>query len=57
MNMKTYIEPKAKIIHLQQTISLLAESKRGGVKTGDKVGKEYNEEDVSYSKKYNDWDE
>ena len=57
MNMKTYIEPKAKIIHLQQTISLLAESKRGGVKTGDKVGKEYNEEDVSYSKEYNDWDE
>ena len=57
MNMKTYIEPKAKIIHLQQTISLLAESKRGGVKTGDKVGDEYSPNDVSYGKEYNDWDE
>lgn len=55
MNMKTYIEPKAKIMHLQ-TISLLTQSRGVGVKTGDKVGNEYNEEDVSYSKEYNIWE-
>jgi hypothetical protein len=54
--MKTYIEPKAKIMHLQ-TISMLTQSKRGGVQTGDKVGDEYNPNDVSYGKEYNDWDE
>lgn len=55
MNMKTYIEPKAKLIRLQ-SFYMLAQSSGVGVKTGDKVGNEYNEEDVSYSKEYNIWE-
>ena len=54
--MKTYIKPKSKTLHLQ-TLGLLTQSPRGGVKTGDKVGDEYSESDVSYGKEFNRWDE
>ena len=54
-DMKKYIKPETIVADMFQETVLAAS--RGGVKTGDMVGKSYNLNDNSYTKKYGDWDE
>jgi len=53
--MKQYIKPELTISEIQTTVTILAGS--GGVTTDSTVGKEFNGNDVTYSRQSNIWDE
>lgn len=50
MKMKKYIAPATEIVHVKVENELLASSPNPGVTTGDDLGDEYQEEDITYSK-------
>ena len=54
--MKTYIKPVVNVINMQ-SLNMLADSKRVGVRPGNVVGKDYKSTDISYGKKQSDWDD
>ena len=53
--MKKYIKPETIVADMFQETTILTSSP--GVRTGKTVGKIYNQNDISYTKKYGDWDE
>ncbi len=56
---KIYMTPETLVAQLNTGLTILTASPRGGVKTGDNPGDEYEEDDISYSRRRrrNQWDE
>lgn len=54
--MKKYIKPELDIVNVNVEKPMLTGSE-GGVNDGDNVGKNYNSNDVTYSRDFDDWNE
>lgn len=50
--MKKYIKPEMEIVNVYVEQTVLT-----GVSNGNEVGNDYNGEDVTYSRDYDNWDE
>ncbi len=47
---KTYKNPTFRIVMLKTNVGILADSKTGGVNSGDKPGDDYTQGDVTYGR-------